>query len=100
MDSKQRNTNIGLGIGVLLQLAGFLMFLLNAVTIGDPAWGMRFIVGVVLLLISIPVFIWGCMNYAEEKGYSEWVGIVAGVAGLTGLIVLALLPHQKRPDNW
>lgn len=53
------------------------------------------IVSLLLLLGSIPMFIWGCMNYAEGKGHSKWVGLF-GVAGIIGPIVLIVLPDQHR----
>src|SRR3972149_5172822 len=68
---KQTKTNLGVGTGVLLQLAGFFL----AQTADTAA-----ILGLLLILSSIPVFIWGCMNYAEGKGHSKWVGLV-GLAG-------------------
>ncbi len=86
LPEKRTKTNIGVGIGFLLQLAGF--FLAQT---GDSAA----IYGLVLILVSIPVFIWGCMNYAEGKGHSMWVGLV-GLAGIIGLIVLIVLPDQDR----
>ncbi len=46
-----------------------------------------------LVLVSIPVFIWGCTNYAQAKGHSPWVGLV-GLASIVGLIVLVILPEQ------
>jgi drug/metabolite transporter (DMT)-like permease len=84
LPEKRTNTNVGVGMGFLLQLAGF--FLAQT---GDTAA----ILALVLILISIPVFIWGCMNYAEGKGHSKWVGLV-GLAGIIGLIVLIVLPDQ------
>ena len=68
--------------GVLLQLAGLCL--------GD--------VGLPLILISIPVFTWGCMNYAEGKGHSKWVGLV-GLAGFIGLAVLIVLPDQHHDGS-
>lgn len=85
LPGKETKTNVGVGIGVLLQLAGFFW-----ARTGDPA---SIIGGVVLILVSIPVFTWGCMNYAEGKGYSKWVGLI-GLAGIIGLIVLVVLPDQ------
>jgi hypothetical protein len=89
LPAKRTSTNVGVGIAVFLQLAGLLF-----VQKGDTAA----ILGLVLILVSIPVFIWGCMNYAEGKGHSKWLG-VAGLAGLIGLIVLILLPDQDRPGS-
>ena len=86
LPEKKTKTNIGVGIGILLQLAGFA---LSGVGETGP------IVGLLLILVSIPVFIWGCMNYAEGKGHSKWVGLV-GLAGVIGLIVLIVLPDQHK----
>ena len=82
LPAKRENANVGVGIGIVLQLAGFFF-----AKTGAPA--------AILILISIPVLIWGCMNYAEGKGHSKWVGLV-GLAGIIGLIVLILLPDQDR----
>jgi uncharacterized membrane protein YidH (DUF202 family) len=84
---KQTNTNIGVGIGVFLQLAALVLLKRTEVTAA--------VIGLVLILCSIPPFIWGCMNYAEGQGHSKWVGLV-GLAGIIGLIVLIVLPNQER----
>ena len=86
LPEKKTKTNIGVGIGIILQLAGFALS--NAGETGG-------LLGLLLILISLPVFIWGCMNYAEGKGHSKWVGLV-GVAGIIGLIVLIVLPDQHK----
>jgi hypothetical protein len=83
---KKTKTNIGVGIGIILQLAGFALS-----GVGETGA----VVGLLLILIGLPVFIWGCMNYAEGKGHSKWVGLV-GLAGCIGLIVLIVLPDQHK----
>jgi len=85
LPEKKTNTNLGVGIGTILQLAGFALS--KAAESG--------VVGLLLILVSLPVFIWGCMNYAEGKGHSKWVGLV-GLAGCIGLIVLIILPDQHK----
>ena len=82
---QRRNTNLGIGIGILVQLAGFIQLNQTSATAA--------VLGVVLMLASLPPFVWGSMNYAEGKGHSTWVGLV-GLAGIVGLIVLILLPDQ------
>ena len=89
LPEKQTKTNIGVGIGVLLQLVGFYL----ARTADTDA-----IIGLILILVSMPVFIWGCMNYAEGKGHSKWVGLVA-LASIIGLIVLILLPDHNHQGS-
>ena len=53
------------------------------------------VLGLLLILVGVVAFIWGCMNYAEGKGHSKWVGLV-GVAGIVGLVVLIVLPDQHK----
>ncbi|MBL9136208.1 MAG: hypothetical protein JNK85_10085 [Verrucomicrobiales bacterium] len=48
-----------------------------------------------MILIGLPVFLWGCMNSADGKGHSKWGGLV-GLAGCMGLVVLIVLPDQMQ----
>ena len=82
------NTNIGVGIGLVLFAIGFVLSRQN-----DPTG----FVGWLLILISVVPFTWGCMNYAAGKGHSKWVGLI-GIAGVIGLIVLVLLPDQHKKE--
>ena len=84
LPEKKANTNAGVAIGVFLQVLGYWL-------------GTGF--GLLLILISVPVLIWGCMNYAEGKGHSKWVGLV-GLAGIIGLIVLIVLPDRHKEARW
>ena len=83
---KRTNTNIGVGVGFILQLGGLCLF-----TGGQG----RALIGLLLIFASLPAFIWGCLNYAEGKGHSKWLGVV-GVAGIIGLIILIGLPDQHE----
>lgn len=89
LPEKKTRTNIGVGIGVLLQLVG--LFLAQSMVTYS-------ILGIILILMSIPVLIWGCMNYAEGKGHSKWVGLVA-LAGVIGLVVMVILPTRDRDGS-
>ena len=81
---RRENANTGVGIGVLLQVIGFC-----ALRSEDGVSG----VGIALILLSIPLFVWGCLNYAESKGYHKEVGLI-GLLGIIGLIVLVVLPDK------
>ena len=80
----QRKTNIGVGLGAVLQVLGYLL---------SYAGNMAAVAGLLLLMIGTLVFLWGCMNYAEGKGHSRWVGLM-GLASIIGLVVLIILPEQ------
>jgi hypothetical protein len=91
LPEKKTKANISVGIGFLLQLAGF--FLVQT----KETRAVNFL-GIVLILISLPLFIRGCTNYAEGKGHSKWFGLV-GLAGLIGLIVLIVLPDRESDGS-
>jgi len=64
---KKTKTNIGVGIGIILQLTAYLVSKLG--TGVDPPADV-----LLLTLVSLPVFTWGCMHYAEGKGRSKMAG--------------------------
>ena len=86
LPEKKTKTNVGVGIGIILQLSGLIL-----TKMGDKTA----MLGQLLIVVGVVPFIWGCMNYAEGKGHSKWVGLV-GVAGIIGLIVLIVLPDQHK----
>lgn len=77
------NTNVGVGLGLVFQIAGF---------VGPVSGGP---VGVILLVLGLALFIWGCVNYALGKGYPGLLGLI-GVTGLLGLIIMVLLPDKRK----
>ena len=81
----QSNANIGVGLGFVLQLAG--LFLPEIIQV-------RFEISLALILAGLPAFVWGGMHYAEGKGQSRSLGLLA-ILGILGLIVLILLPHRE-----
>jgi len=87
LPEKKTNTNIGIGLGILLQFAGSSLAYANEAA-AIPA--------LVLTLLGAIFFIWGCMNYAEGKGHSKWLGLL-GLLSCIGLIILIILPdHHKQ----
>ena len=86
LPEKQKRTDIGVGIGCILQLIGLIL---------RDKGGATALLGLLLLLVGLVPFVWGCMNYAEGKGHSKWVGLV-GLAGIIGLIVLIVLPDRCK----
>tara|TARA_B100000959_G_scaffold282795_1_gene350020 strand:- start:98 stop:580 length:483 start_codon:yes stop_codon:yes gene_type:complete len=80
--------NTGIGVG----------FVLQCIYIISPVEGNTDVEDLILLLTTLPIFIWGCMNYAKLKGHSKWVGLV-GFAGTIGLIVLFVLPDLAKGEK-
>lgn len=81
----QTNANVGMGLGFVLQLAGF--FLPEVIQV-------PFETGLALILAGFPAFIWGGIHYAQGKGHPRLIGSVA-MLGILGLVVLILLPYRE-----
>lgn len=87
LPENKTNTNIGVGLGFILEILG--RFLYMSSTAGS-------IFGLILMLVGVVLFIWGCMNYAVGKGHSKWFGLL-GLLSCIGLIILIFLPdHHKE----
>jgi hypothetical protein len=81
-------TNIGVGFGLALQIAG--RFLVDSGG-GKPGA----ILGLVVILAGVAIFIWGCMSYARGKGQNAALGFL-GLLSIVGLVVLAVLPDKHK----
>jgi uncharacterized membrane protein len=79
-------TNIGVGVGIILQVIGRMLVLRNP----DLA-----LIALILTLVGLVFFVWGCMNYAVGKGHSKWLGLL-GLLSCIGLIVLIFLPDRNK----
>ena len=86
LPEKKTKTNIGVGLGIILQLVGRMLAAQNE--------SLAF-VGLALTLVGLVFFVWGCMNYAEGKGHSKWLGLL-GLLSCIGLIVLIFLPDRNK----
>jgi hypothetical protein len=84
---KAKKSNIGIGVGILVEIAGRLLLVSGATPL----------LGIAVLVSGIGLMIWGCFNYAEAKGYPQVVGLL-GLCSILGLIVLVLLP-DKLPNG-
>ena len=78
-------TNIGIGLGILLQLLGRFVTRNEATAL----------IGAILAIVGLVLFIWGCMNYAAGKGHSKWLGLL-GLLSCIGLIILVFLPDRHK----
>jgi hypothetical protein len=81
---KKVNTNIGIGVGILLQIAARVL-----VTQGHD------LAGYAAAVAGLVLFIWGCVNYAQGKGHSGAWGLL-GLLSIIGLVVLVLLPDKHK----
>lgn len=89
---KQTKSNIGVGVGFVIALGGRLL-----VGTAHQNQGLL-IIGGILSLIGTVIFIWGCVNYAQGKGYSPWLGLL-GLLSCLGLIVLVVLPDKNKDGD-
>ena len=84
LQESKTKTNIGVGIGIILEIAGNYIARTSNPTLGA-----------IIALVGVVLFIWGCINYAEGKGYSKWLGLL-GLLSCLGLIVLVVLPDKNK----
>jgi hypothetical protein len=93
LPDKKAKTNIGVGVGLVLQIAA--RFLVNEGEFGPRAPIGLVALGFVIMVIGFAFFIWGCMNYAEGKGYSKQLGWL-GLLSCLGLLVMVCLPDRHK----
>ncbi len=89
LPDKKRKTNIGIGVGIILQLSRFILVRQHII---PPD------LGLVIWVFGVVFFVWGCMNYAEGKGASKWFGLF-GILSLVGLLVLLLIPDRHQNEK-
>lgn len=83
---KKTATNIGVGIGLVLQIVGNVL---------QKQGESMMIIGLVVALAGTVAFIWGCVNYAQGKGYSGALGLL-GLLSCLGLLVLVVIPDKAK----
>ena len=74
------NSNVGVGVGLLVSAIG---------------GSMESDFGGVLAILGYGMFIWGCVEYAEYKGYGWKTGLL-GILSILGLIILVCLPNKNK----
>ena len=80
LPEQKRNTNIGVGMGILLQFASA---------------GLEAPLAFLVAFVGLVFFIWGCTSYMKGKGYSPAWGLL-GLLSIMGLIILALFPDRHK----
>jgi hypothetical protein len=86
LQDKKTKTNIGVGLGILIQL-------LHVVLVGEGYISPN--LGLIIEIVGLVFFTWGCMNYAEGKGHSKWLGLL-GLLSCIGLVILIFLPDRNK----
>ena len=84
LEEPKKQSNIGIGVGILLEVVGYML-----VSAGND------VIGVVVMLIGGLVFLYGCFMFAKAKGYSPALGLL-GFLGLIGLIILVVMPDKAK----
>jgi hypothetical protein len=83
---KVKATNIGVGIGIVVQLIGG--------HIDKPGTSLAWASWPVFL-VGLAFFTWGCINYVEGKGYSKYLGLL-GLTSCIGMVLLIFLPDRCK----
>jgi hypothetical protein len=84
LKEQKRNTNIGVGVAILLQI-GARVLMNNGLSS----------LGYMVAVAAGVIFLWGCGQYAKGKGYSSWFGLF-GLLYLLGLVVLVFFPDRHK----
>jgi hypothetical protein len=84
LPEKQNATNLGVGVGIVLEIIGGVLR-----TQGES----MAVIGLLVTIVGAAVFIWGCINYAQGKGYSGALGLL-GLLSCIGLLILVVLPDK------
>lgn len=86
----KQKTNIGVGIGLALQIGGRLLMTSGGTRSASA-------LGAVVLVAGLAVFAWGCSMYAQGKGHHPAFGLL-GLLSLIGLLVLLSL-EDRHPEQ-
>jgi len=94
MDSRHKKKALtGLGLWLPLFAVGLGLICFNR---GTPlAVG-----GLVMMLVALPLYLWGCAELAHAKGYSTAIVLTFILGGLFPLVVLLALPDKNRHRQW
>jgi hypothetical protein len=84
LEGYRKRVNIGVGLGIALQLAGI------SFTFEAGYSDLINIIGALIFLLGMALFIWGLCMYAKGKG-RHWAWGFFGVFNIVGLIILFFL---------
>ena len=89
LETHKKKTNIGVGLGLALQIAGRMLF-------GSESSATSAL-GVVLIVAGLAALAWGCSMYAQGKGHHPAMGLL-GLLSLIGLLILVAM-EDRHPEN-
>jgi hypothetical protein len=49
-----------------------------------------------MMVIAVPLYLWGCTSLAKAKGYSTAIVLTSILGGLFPLVVLLVLPDKNK----
>jgi hypothetical protein len=55
--------------------------------------------GLVMMLVALPPYLWGCAELARAKGYSTAIVLTFILGGLFPLVVLLALPDNRATQR-
>ena len=84
-------TNIGIGLGIALQLVGQIVFVYSEADLYFSGT----VIALILFVLGTLLCVWGCFGYAKGKGYSGVLGLL-GLASILGVIILMYFPDKTE----
>jgi len=102
MDARYKNKAlIGTIVGICLFAGGWaLISMFDRGSSHSRASALK-LIPIAMMLISIPLYLWGCAALARAKGYSTAILLTCILGGLFPLVVLLALPDKnKRHRRW
>ena len=93
LDEYRNRINLGVGCGFLLVLLARVIELKTIVFLPP-------LTPIIITLVGMVVFVWGCVNYALAKGRHPLWGML-GILSIFGLLALVFLPdkHKKQSNK-
>ena len=97
MDARYKNKAlIGTSVGIGLFAVGLaLLFTLDKGLSHTRASAPQ-LIAIAMILISVPLYLWGCAALAKAKGYSTAILLTCILGGLFPLVVLLALPDKNK----
>jgi hypothetical protein len=102
MDARYKSKAlIGTIVGISLFAGGLTLILTHDRGPSHTHASASELIAIAMILISVPIYLWGCAALAKAKGYSTAIVLTCVLGGLFPLVVLLALPDKnKRHRRW